>query len=63
MQKLSFDKRHIKFLFLEKSDNQKLYANQPLTEDLIKYLSDRGFEVAKKFDSDILFYNKNLTHK
>lgn len=53
----------IKFLFLEKSDNQKLYANQPLTEDLIKYLSDRGFEVAKKFDSDILFYNKNLTHK
>ena len=50
----------IKFMFLEKSDNHKLYGNQPLTEELVAFMKENNFEVAKAFDSDILFYNTKL---
>mgnify|MGYP001564867676 CR=1 FL=1 len=50
----------IKFMFLEKSDNVVLYKNQPLTNDLIDFMKENDFEVAKIFKCDILFYNKKL---
>jgi len=50
---------NIKFMFLEKSDIA-LYKNQPLTKDLIAIMETNGFEVAKEFKYDILFYNKNI---
>jgi len=49
----------IKFMFLEKSV-QKLYGDQPLENDLIEIMRENGFEVAKSFVYDILFYNTNL---
>jgi len=50
----------IKFMFLEKSDNHRLYGNQPLTKELIEIMKENGFEVANNFDCDILFYNTKL---
>ena len=51
---------NIKFMFLEKSDKDILYDNQPLTNDLIELMAEHGFAVAKVFECDILFYNKKL---
>lgn len=49
-----------KFLYLEKSNDSEWYAGQWLVRDLIKHLSELGFEVYRDFTCDILFRNSEL---
>jgi FkbM family methyltransferase len=50
---------NIKFMFLEKSDNDELYQGQWLKKDMVTYLSPM-FKVLKDFKHDIMFFRHDM---
>lgn len=49
-----------KFMYLEHSENREWYEGQWTLPEMITDLKQIGFEVYKKFDCDIIFYNTKL---
>lgn len=49
-----------KFMYLEHSENREWYEGQWTLPEMIADMKDLGFEVFKKFDCDIIFYNTNI---
>lgn len=49
-----------KFMFLEHSGDREWYEGQWTLPEMIKDLNKLGFEVYRKFDCDIIFYNTKI---